>query len=303
MQIRAMTPGTGWSWLKRGINLGVHNPRAVFGAAALLMAVGLVPSCVQVLAQAVLHVEGGAELALVGVFALVSLVVYPLLIGGFLRVIDASEHGRPTHATALFDAFRGGQGAGRMIGFSLAMTLVYVIVVFLVLRSFGPGFMEWYWKVMDTAMQQPGALDPKTLPPPPADVQFGRVFLLSALAALFLGGTYAIGFGQVALASRSVGGALADGVVGTLKNVLPILVMAVCAFVMALGLIICVGIAGAFLGVLGGLISPALGLALALPVYFGMLLVLYVVMFGVMYFLWRDVCGAEPALPDDAIAA
>ena len=71
MQIRAMGPGAGWSWLKRGINLGVHNPRAVFGAAALLMAVGLVPSCVQLFAQYALHAQGTA---LMGVVAFLSLI-------------------------------------------------------------------------------------------------------------------------------------------------------------------------------------------------------------------------------------
>ena len=306
MQIRAMGPGAGWSWLKRGINLGVHNPRAVFGAAALLMAVGLVPSCVQLFAQYVLHAQGTALMGVVAFFVLLSLLVYPLLIGGFLRVIDASEHGRPTRATALFDAFRGGHGAARMIGFSLVMTVAYVVLIYLVLRSFGPGFMDWYWETMNTAMQASGSIDPKTLPTPPAppaDVHFGRLFALVSVAMLFLGGTYAIGFGQVALGARGVGGALADGVVGTLKNLLPILVLAICAFVLGLVLVLCVALAGALLAVIGGLVSPALSVVLVLPVYFGMLLVLYVVMFGVMYFLWRDVCGASDAPSGDAIAA
>jgi hypothetical protein len=31
-------------------------------------------------------------------------------------------------------------------------------------------------------------------------------------------------------------------------------------------------------------------------VYFAMILAMYVVMFGVMYFMWRDICGdASPA--------
>ena len=42
---------------------------------------------------------------------LVMVAIYPLLIGGVLRVIDASEKGQPTQASALFDTFRSGQGA------------------------------------------------------------------------------------------------------------------------------------------------------------------------------------------------
>jgi len=296
-----MGPGAGWSWLRRGINLGVHEPKAIFGAAALLMVVGLVPSCLQLVAQFALGTQ--AMMTVMAVVVLLSLVVYPLLIGGFLRVIDASEHGRPTRATALFDAFRGGHGAARMIGFSLVMTVAYVLVVYLVLRSFGPGFMEWYWQVVDAAMQQGGQVDPNALPPMPQDVHFGRVFALVSVSMLFLGGTYAIGFGQVVLGGRAVGGALVDGVVGTLKNLLPILVLAVSAFCASLALLLVVGFVGALLIAIGGLVHPMLAAVLVLPLYLGMLLVLYVVLFGVMYHLWRDVCGAGEPPAADAIAA
>ena len=52
-----------------------------------------------------------------------------------------------------------------------------------------------------------------------------------------------------------------------------------------------------FLVMLGGLVSPALGAILAIPVYAAFLVMLYVVMFGVMYFIWRDVCGGAVATP------
>jgi hypothetical protein len=159
--------------------------------------------------------------------------VLPPLIGGFLRIIDASEHDRPVSATALFDPYKSGQGAGRLIGFGLVMTAVYLTTFVLLVRvCFGEGFFEWYWQVMNMAAQQGGGqIDPKAVPPIPAGVtaNFGLFVALSFVFVLFVGGMYAIGFGQVALSSRSVGGALADGVVGTLKNLLPILVLAICA--------------------------------------------------------------------------
>jgi hypothetical protein len=34
---------------------------------------------------------------------------------------------------------------------------------------------------------------------------------------------------------------------------------------------------------------------LMVPLYIGLLLSIYVVMFGVMYYLWRDVCGGNDA--------
>ncbi|MCI4567908.1 hypothetical protein [Lysobacter sp. CFH 32150] len=304
MQTRAMGPGTGWSWLKRGINLGARNPKAIFGAAALLLVVGLIPTAVQLIAQLGFGMQGPALLSVVGVVMLVSLVVLPPLIGGFLRVIDASEHDRPVAATALFDTYKSGQGAGRMIGFGLIMTAIYIVCFVLLVRvCFGEGFFEWYWQAVSTAAQQGG--DPKAVPPVPAGItaNFGLFFALSFVFVLFVGGMYAIGFGQVALGSRSVGGAVVDGVVGTLKNLLPILVLAICAFVLGLLLVIGVGLLVMLLALLGNLIHPTLAVVLALPVYIGMLLVLYVVMFGVVYHLWRDVCGSETPTRDDAVAA
>lgn len=306
MQTRAMGPGTGWSWLKRGINLGARNPKAIFGGAALLLLVGLIPTAVQLVAQLGFGLQGAALLSVVGAVMLVSLVVLPPLIGGFLRIIDASEHDRPVNAAALFDPYKSGQGAGRMIGFGLVMTAIYIISFVLLVRiCFGEGFFEWYWQVMNMAAQQgSGQIDPKAVPPIPAGIaaNFGLFFALSFVFVLFVGGMYAIGFGQVALGARSVGGAVVDGVVGTLKNLLPILVLAICAFVLGLLLVVGIGLLVMLLAVLGNLIHPTLAVVLALPVYIGMLLVLYVVMFGVVYHMWRDICSSEPAR-NDAVAA
>jgi hypothetical protein len=110
-----------------------------------------------------------------------------------------------------------------------------------------------------------------------------------------MGGVYAIGFGQVALGGRSVGAALSDGIAGTLRNVLPIVLLALLAVAAVFALVLVVGIVGGILALVGGLVHKALAMVLVMPVYLGMLLVVYVVTFGVMYFMWRDICGEPPA--------
>ena len=124
---------------------------------------------------------------------------------------------------------------------------------------------------------------------------FGTVMAIGSLFALFMGGVYAIGFGQVALGGRSIGQALGDGFGGTLKNVLPIVLLAVIAVIAMFALALVVGIVGGILMLVGSIVSKALGMLLVMPIYVGMLLVIYVVMFGAMYFMWRDVCGDAPA--------
>src|SRR3546814_6073091 len=79
---------------------------------------------------------------------------------------------------------------------------------------------------------------------------------LGTLAGLFFGGVYTIGFGQVALRGRSVGSALADGVAGTLKNVLPIGLLAVVAFVGFFAFALVAMLVILLLAAIGGLVHP-----------------------------------------------
>lgn len=292
MTTRALGPGAGWSWLKQAINLGRHNPKAIFGAVALLALVALVPSFVQVALQYGAGVGAETVLMIVGVMTLAMIVVYPLLIGGLLRVIHASETGQPTRATAMFDTFRAGNGAGRLIGFGVLLTVIYIAIFVAVILSFGQGFLSWYMQVITASMETGTPSQMPAIPELPSGL--GTVMAMGTLVGLFFGGVYAIGFGQVALGGRGIGGGLSDGVAGTLKNVLPIVVLAVIAIVLLIAFILVVALLAGLLALIGGLVHETLAVVLLVPVYIGMLLVMYVVMFGVMYYMWRDVCGEAP---------
>lgn len=298
MTTRAVSPGSGWRWFRQAINLGRNNPKAVFGAVALLAVIALIPSVIQMALQYGLGLSPQAVMVVIGLTTMVSLVIYPLLIGGLLRVIHAAENGRPTRATAIFDTFQAGGDRVPLILFGLLMTAIYLAVFLAVISLFGKDFMTWYWALITaTQAQQAGgaALPPEAMALPEG---FGRVMGIGSLFALFMGGVYAIGFGQVALGGRRVGAAFADGLAGTLKNVLPIVVLAVLAVVAMFGLVLVVGIIAAILMLVGGLVHKALGVLLLAPIYIGMLLVIYVVMFGVMYFMWRDICGDNAPVAD-----
>jgi hypothetical protein len=147
MSTHARSPSAGWSWLMQAVNLGRSNPRAGFGAVALLALVALVPSFIQLALQSGLRLGTTASLAVMAACTLVMVVVYPLLIGGLLRVIDAAEHGRPTHAAALFDTFHAGNGAGRLIGFGVVMFVAYLALFVAVVALFGQDFLRgWTWR-------------------------------------------------------------------------------------------------------------------------------------------------------------
>lgn len=295
MTTRALGPAAGWSWLAKAINLGRGNPKAVIGAIALLAVVALVPSLVQLVLQQLLPVE--TVMVLAGVMTLVMIVVYPLLIGGVLRVIHATEQGLPTRALAVFDSFRPSEDRARLVAFGVVMAVIYIAMFAIVIGIFGKGFLSWYMQIIQISADFSAAGDtskPPVYPPPPEGM--GTMMALLMAFGLYFGGVYAIGFGQVALANRPLKQALSDGFAGSLKNLLPIIVLAALSFFGVMALSFVLMLVGGVLLLIGGLIHPLVAALLVMPLYLAMLLVVYMVMFGVMYHLWRDVC-ADPAQP------
>jgi hypothetical protein len=280
-----MGPMAGFRWLMKAINLGRNNPKAVFGAAALSMLLMLVPSLLTVPLQMTGTQGAGRMAAAIAISMLFGLLLAPLY-GGLLSIIDAAERGRPARATDVFAPYRAGGGAVRMIGFALGMLVVYAAIVAIVLGVVGTGIIHWYTEVL--AAQ---AAKSTTMPALPAG--FGTAVALFAVFWLLVMGVYAVGFGQVALAGRSPLAALKDGFVGSIKNLLPLLMLVVGLFVawiaVALAVIVLVGIAA----LLAKLVGAWVLFVVAVPVYIALILALYVVMFGVMYFMWRDVCGGS----------
>ena len=120
-----MGPGAGLRWLMNALNLGGRNPRAVFGGAALLMLVALVPTVVQLVVQEGLGIHDQAiVLGLVGFSLLYSLLLMGPLSAGYLRVLHAAETGAPTRATAIFGVLAGMLAAWGIV--AKVMTLDFV---------------------------------------------------------------------------------------------------------------------------------------------------------------------------------
>lgn len=291
MTTRAMGPMTGLGWLKRGINLGRHNPKAIFGGAVLVAIGALLPGLLQLMLLDMVGDSATGQLVVMGVSTVASIVLMSLLVGGYIRVIHATEQGHPAAPTDVLGPFRAGQGGARLVQFGVLLVLVYLVLASAVILLVGKGFIEWYMQVMALS-QRGGAPDPNAMPALPEG--FGSVMGLGFLMAMFLGGVYSIGFGQVALTGRSLGGALKDGLAGTLKNLLPLLLLAVLSMLALIAVALVIGLVVTLLALVGNLVHPALGMLLALPVYLALLLGIYVVMFGVMYQIWRDVAGDVP---------
>jgi hypothetical protein len=289
MATRSNGPLAGFDWLKRGINVGYGNPKALFGGAAFLLLLCLLPTLITMPMQ-LGALRGGTAASpasfawIMAISAIGGLLLVPLY-AGYLRVIDAAERGLPVRARDIFQPYRQGD-APRLIGYGLAMAVVYIAAFGAVIAATGGGVARWYLQAMTAqASHQP---PPTTLPD-----GFGVAIALFLVVGLFMVGVYAISLGQVALRGRSIGGAIGDGIVGALKNLLPLLVFVVSMVLAWVVLAIVVALLAALLALLGKLVGPWLVLVLIIPLYVAMVLMLFAVMFGVMYYLWRDVCGDE----------
>lgn len=215
---------------------------------------------------------------------LIGLLVVPLY-AGYLQVVDAAERGLPVRARDVFKPYRQGE-ALRLIGYGLAMIVVYVALFGIVIAATGRGIGRWYAQALAAqASHQP--------PPTALPDGFGITVALLMLAGLFMMGFYAISLGQVALRGRSVFGAIGDGLVGALKNLLPLLVFALSAILVWIVVAIALAIAVLVLTLLAKLISPWLVFVVIIPFYIALFLAMFSVMFGVMYHLWRDVCDDD----------
>jgi len=288
MATRSNGPAAGFGWLANGFSAGFRHPKPLLGGAGLLIVACLLPTLITLPMQFGAMASGMAQsptaiVSMMAISMLVGLLIIPLY-AGYLQVVDAAERGMPARALDIFNPYRRGE-AWRLIGFGLTNIAIYIAVIAIVIMLAGGGIVGWYMQALTAqAAHQP---------PPGLPQGFATAMALFVVVGLFMMGFYAISLGQVALGKRSVFGAVGDGMVGALKNLLPLLVFAVSLVLAWVVIIIAFAIVALLLALIGKLVGAWLMLVLLVPLYLAMMLAMFAVMFGVMYHLWRDVCGDD----------
>lgn len=292
MAVRSNGASAGFGWVTRGISVGFRHPKPLLGGTALLVVALLIPSLLQILLQFLLLGNGNPPNA--SLFAwiaaapmLLTVLILPLY-AGYMQMIDATERGLPARARDIFKPYRDGT-ALNIIGYAILLMAIYLVVFGLVILLTGRGIPSWYLQLVTAQASHLPA--PSTLPE-----GFGLTFASLAIAGLFMTGVYAISFCEVALRRRGVFGAIGDGVIGALKNLLPLLVFALSLILAWIGIAIVFGIIAVLLGLAGKIISPWMIAAVLIPLYIAFMLFILPGMFGMLYHLWRDVCA------DDALS-
>lgn len=298
MTTRSRGASAGFGWLMRGFSAGFRHPKPLWGGAAILLAAVVLPSLVTIpirlhAIQAGIPLSPMTSVGLTALTMLIGLLVIPLY-GGYLQVIDAAECGRAARIRDIFGPYRDGS-ALRLIGFGLVVLLIYFAMFVLLLVAMGGGLLHWYMQAL-TMQAQPV--------PPSLPHGFGTLIALGAVFFLLFSAFYAIALGQVALGRRGVFAAIGDGVVGTAKNALPLLAYALGGLLAMIGIAIALMLVMMLAFLLGRLVGSWLMLVIAIPLYIGFMMTIFMGMFGVSYHLWRDVCGTDDAtaLPEPATA-
>lgn len=299
MTTQAKGPQAGFGWLQRGVSAGYHHPKPILGGAVILLLIALVPSLL--LLPIEFHTASSGtppSVALVAGIGAASMLIGLLLVplyAGYLQVIDAAERGLPARVSGIFAPYRQGD-APRLIGYGIALAIIYIALMAIVILAAGRGIVTWYMQVLSAQANH--------LAPPGLPQGFGIAMALVTVMGLFMLGFYSVSLGQVALRRRGVFGALGDGFLGALKNLLPLLVLAICLVIAWIVVAITLGIVVVVVALLGKLVGAWLMFALVVPIYLAIVLALFAIMFGVMYHLWRDVCeGDTPSGPTPTIAA
>lgn len=289
MATRSRGPSAGFGWLNRGIRMGFRHPKPLFGGAVLVMLAALIPSFITLPMQ-FYAARSGTPLtpaffgSIMAISVLFGILILPLY-AGYLQLVDAAERGLPTRAGDVIKPYRDGN-ALRVIGYGMAMTAIYLAMFAIIIAATGGGIAHWYMEVL-TAQASHQA------PPAALPDGFWITLLLILVLGIFMIGFYSIGLGQVALGDRSVFGAIGDGAIGALKNLLPLLMLVMGLLLIWIAVALCFGIFAVFLALIGKLVGQWVTFVLIIPLYIVLLLAAFTTMFGVMYHLWRDVCSDD----------
>lgn len=299
MEIRKLPIGQGLAWFKQSIDLGGHNPRGVFGAAALVL-VALYAAGLLIIVPMVAVLPGtgdatdvGAVLSrlwpfLVAMILAISMLM-PFLVGGLMHVIRETEAGNRPGALAVFRPFRSGKASG-LVAVGLLMLAIQVVGGALVMLTGGSEYLQAYREMVSGLL---AGADPLTLAQPEASVLMFvlqllvnyvgyAVLLFTVPSILFLDTTLAEALGGSLKASvRNIGANLLAGVL-----LVAALLVATLLFALLLMLVALVG--NAIHPLVGGLLTLVLGLLFASAAL--------VVLVGAAYLAWRDTFGGGVAL-------
>ncbi len=289
MEIRKLSIGHGVRWFRQAIDLGTRNPKAVFGAALLLL-LTLYATALLVMLPALGALQGTGTkhaaanaMVMLGWLApvfLIVLMLMPILFGGLMHVIREAEAGRPIGATALYAPFRRGK-ARTLAALGLVQLLFGVASALVVALLAGANYWHDYMAAMQAAMSG-------LVPAVPQPEHPGLLVLFQLLFNYF---SYTITLFSVPLilfSGQPLLQAIILSAMAAVRNFSTNLIAGALFLAGVLVAALIVMLLAGFASLLGGFVHTQLGALLAFVVFMGFGVIVIVVLTGGAYFAWRD---------------
>jgi hypothetical protein len=232
----------------------------------------------------------------VGMYALtavISMALFPPMMVGWFRLCQGVDRGDAVGAMSVLAPFSDRALWLRSIGFAALAFVIY-------LAFFGLMALAFYGTIADVmhqaVAQQAAALTGAPPAPPHFPASFFLAYFLMIVVGSFLQFVYMIGFADVALQGTGAVDALMRAVQGTFKNLIKLLIFAVCMFVFAMVVIFLLALVLGIVAALLMVIMKSLAFVLLAVFEIVLMLCIYPLMFAINYFAWKSMLGAEPAI-------
>ncbi|MGV8932325.1 MAG: hypothetical protein ACOH1R_09510 [Luteimonas sp.] len=291
MEIRKLPAAQALVWARQAIELGRRSPRAIFGA-ALLMLLTLYGVMVVLVAVVSSFALGGSDTPdltqvlrwLAPAFVLM-LLLLPILLGGLMHVIREAEAGRPVRARDVYAPFRQGK-AGTLAVFGLVQLLFGIAGGLLVVALAGSGYWTDYLAALNGALNG-------SVPVLPEPAHPGLLMLVQMLFNYFSYAMLLFSIPLVLFSGTRVLDALRGSFRAAIRNIFPNLL----AGLLFVGGVVVATLVLVLMATVATLIGSAIHVALGMLLNTVLLLlfgaVLLVVLTGGAYFAWRDTFGDE----------
>lgn len=304
MQARSVSLGAMFAWIPATFAWFKHRFGTLMGASALtlLLGIALAAPMYAVMFASMPAMGRGvpgaapvvpAEMTMFWVAyaatMLVALLVFPPLMAGWFRLARDVDGGSAASATQILHPYRDGALWGRTLAFALLAFLVYLVVIGLFAAAFYGAIVEF---IAQTQAQQ-AAIAAGQRPEPyfPVALMFGYLLFLPVMVVLQF--VYMLGFAEVSLRPTAPLTALRAAFGGVARNLGKlVLLLLVVGMGLSIVMMVVVLLLVLVMAVLS-LVSPVLGAVAMLALYLPFVLLMYPLMFGGHYFMWKDMLGDD----------
>ncbi len=279
--------GAPYRWLGEAFSLCGRSWGTVLGGSALLVAVAVAPTVLQMLLQVALPGLGTWMQVLTTVLGLV---LMPPALGGFFRMLQALDQRQPAGSGEVLSLYSEAPVAQRLILCNLLFAIgTLLAMIALVYAVGGQALLDYLQKL---AAIKPGATAADLPAIPPGTL---TVVGLLLLIALFVTTAQQLAAAQIALGRGQVLGASGDGVIATLRSSGGLLLFYLPVLLVGMIVTIVAAVVAAVAATALALVSASLAAALVGLGVLALLVPLYALMLAFFYRAWIALLAPAPS--------